>query len=260
MAERRLGQALAATSISPVVGTKIGYSFRDAPKPDEFFVGAPQLEAYVDWSEAGVERSFELSLERLGVDRVDILYLHDTLNGDFGEMVRVGAAAARRWQEEGLVGAVGAGMNYTEDCLALLEQVELDCLLIAGRITLLDQSAAESLLPLCAARGVAVIVGGVDNSGILARPDASARFDYAPAAAELVERARKIGAVCEKHGIPLSAAALQYPFHYPAVASVIPGMRLVKEVNENLHGFKVEIPPELWSDLEKTGLILSLPG
>jgi D-threo-aldose 1-dehydrogenase len=255
VAEERLGAAIARAGRIPLLSTKIGYSFKETDKPDEFFIDAPQVEAYVDWSEAGIERGFELSLERLGVDRVDILFLHDTLTGDFEDMVRVGAAAARRWQDEGLVTAVGAGMNYAKDAIALLEQVELDCLLVAGRVSLLDQTAVGELLPLCEARGVSVIAGGVFNSGILARPDASARYDYAPAPPDLVARAQKIGTVCERHGVPLAAAALQYPLQFPAVVTVIPGMRSVDEVDVNLRLFEHAIPDALWDELEAEGLV-----
>lgn len=255
VAEERLGAAIGRAGTAPLIGTKIGYSLREADKPDEYFIDAPQVEAYVDWSEVGVQRGFEQSLARLGVDRVDILFLHDPLNGEIDEMIRVGAAAARRWQDEGIVGALGAGMMNTKDSIALIERVELDYLLIAGRLSLLDQSACDALLPLCEARGVSVIAGGVFNSGILARPEASARYDYNPAPPELIERAQRIGSVCERHGVPLPAAALQFPLQFPAVACVIPGMRSVDEVDENLRWFEHSIPEDLWEDLEAEELI-----
>jgi D-threo-aldose 1-dehydrogenase len=255
LAEQRLGAALAATERTPSVGTKVGYGLRPAAGEEHVFIGAPPLEPYVDWTEAGVRRSFESSLERLGVDRVDILYLHDPASGDFDELVRVGAAAARRWQDEGMVGAVGAGMNTAADALALLELVDLDVMLIAGRVSLLDQTAVTELLPRCEQRGVSIIVGGVFNSGILARADASARFDYEPATAAVTERARAIATTCERYEVPLAAAALQFPFRYPAVTSVIPGMRSAEEVDENLELLAHEIPDELWSGLNERGLV-----
>jgi D-threo-aldose 1-dehydrogenase len=146
-------------------------------------------------------------------------------------------------------------MMSTKDSIALIERVELDYLLIAGRLSLLDQSACEELLPLCEARGVSVIAGGVFNSGILARPDASARYDYVPAPPELLARAQQIRSVCERHGVPLPAAALQFPLQFPAVACVIPGMRSVDEVDENLRWFEHSIPEDLWEDLEAEELI-----
>jgi D-threo-aldose 1-dehydrogenase len=255
VAEERLGAAVARAGAVPLIGTKIGYSLRAADKPDAYFIDAPQVEAYVDWSEAGVREGFEQSLERLGVDRVDILFLHDPLTGEIDEMIRVGAAAARRWQDEGLVGALGAGMMNTKDSIALVERADLDYLLIAGRLSLLDQSACDELLPLCEARGVSVIAGGVFNSGILARPEASARYDYNPAPPELIERAQRMRSVCERHGVPLPAAALQFPLQFPAVACVIPGMRSVDEVDENLQWFEHPIPDDLWADLEAEELI-----
>jgi D-threo-aldose 1-dehydrogenase len=258
LAERRLGAALADVTPVPAVGTKIGYSLRPSTAPPHAFMGAPPLEPYVDWSRAGIERSFEESLERLGVDRVDVLYLHDPTSGDFDELIRVGAATARRWQAEGLVGAVGAGMNDATDALELLRRVELDCLLIAGRVSLLDQSAVPELLPYCQSHGVAVVVGGVFNSGILAAPDTARHFDYAPASDEIVNRTGVIRRICEANDVPLAAAALQFPFRYPTVASVIPGMRSAGEVEDNLRLYEHDIPETLWRDLESAQLIAPL--
>lgn len=260
LAESRLGSALVGVTPLPAVGTKIGYSLRPSTAPPHAFVGAPELEPYVDWSPAGIERSFEASLERLGVDRVDVLYLHDPTNGEFDEMIRVGAATARRWQAEGLVGAIGAGMNQADEALELLRRVELDCLLIAGRVSLLDQTAIPELLPYCQAHGVAVVVGGVFNSGILAAPDTAPLFDYAPASDEVVNRTSAIRRICEAHDVPLAAAALQFPFRYPAVASVIPGMRSPDEVEDNLRLYAHAIPEKLWVDLEQAELIAPLGG
>jgi D-threo-aldose 1-dehydrogenase len=257
LAERRLGAGLAGVTPMPAVGTKIGYSLRPSAAPPHAFVGAPPLEPYVDWSPAGIERSLEASFERLGVDRVDVLYLHDPTNGEFDELIKVGAATARRWQAEGLVGAIGAGMNVASDALELLRRVELDCLLIAGRVSLLDQTAIPGLLPYCQAHDVAVVVGGVFNSGILAAPDTARHFDYGLASDEVVNRTAAIRRICEANDVPLAAAALQFPFRYPGVASVIPGMRSAKEVDDNLRLYAHEIPETLWRDLERADLITS---
>jgi D-threo-aldose 1-dehydrogenase len=256
LAERRLGAALAGVEPRPKIGTKIGYGLRPSTKPPHAFVGAPALEPFVDWTEAGVEQSFHASLERLGVDRVDVLYLHDPNNRDeFDEMIRVGAAMARRWQGEGLVGAVGAGMNETDDTLELLRRVELDCVLIAGRVSLLDQSAVADLLPYCKEHNVGVVVGGVFNSGILAAPEATPNFDYGPASAEVVARTAAIRRICEAHEVPLAAAALQYPFRHAAVTAVIPGMRSPQEVEDDLRLFAHPIPDAMWREIEKADLI-----
>jgi D-threo-aldose 1-dehydrogenase len=258
LAERRLGAALRGVDAMPVIATKIGYSLRPSTAPPHAFVGAPALEPYVDWSPTGIERSLEASFDRLGIDHVDILYLHDPTNGEFDDLIKVGAATARRWQTQGLVGAVGAGMNVASEALELLRRVDLDCLLIAGRLSLLDQSAVPELLPHCQANDVAVVVGGVFNSGILAAPDASAHFDYGPASEDIVSRTVAIRRICESHEVPLAAAALQFPFRYPAVASVIPGMRSVQEVDDNLRLWGHEIPETLWAELETAGLIPAL--
>jgi D-threo-aldose 1-dehydrogenase len=259
LAERRLGIALADVTPLPAIATKIGYSLRPSTAPPHAFVGAPPLEPYVDWSPEGLEKSFAASLERLGVDRVDVLYLHDPTNGDFDEMIDIGAATARRWQAEGLVGAVGAGMNVADEALALLRRVELDCLLIAGRVSLLDQTGIRELLPYCQTHGIGVVVGGVFNSGILAAPDDAPQFDYAPAPDEIVTRTAAIRRICEANDVPLAAAALQFPFRYPSVASVIPGMRSAAEVEANLSLYARDIPDSLWRDLENAGLIVA-PG
>jgi D-threo-aldose 1-dehydrogenase len=256
LAEQRLGAALAGRGSRPRIGTKIGYGLRPSTKPPHAFVGAPRLEPFVDWTPAGVERSFSASLERLGVDRVDVLYLHDPNNrDDFDQMIKVGAAMARRWQAEGLVGAVGAGMNETDDALELLKQLDLDCVLIAGRVSLLDQSAVAELLPYCHEHNVGVVVGGVFNSGILAAPQATPKFDYGPASAEIVARTAAIRRICDAHDVPLAAAALQYPFRHAAVTAVIPGMRSPQEVEDDLRLFGHEIPDALWRDLESADLI-----
>ncbi|HEX3802350.1 MAG TPA: aldo/keto reductase [Solirubrobacteraceae bacterium] len=256
LAEQRLGAALAGVDPRPGIGTKIGYGLRPSTKPPHAFVGAPPLEPFVDWTAAGVERSFNASLERLGVDRVDVLYLHDPNNrDDFDEMIKVGATMARRWQAEGLVGAVGAGMNETDDTLELLKRVELDCVLIAGRVSLLDQSAVPELLPYCQEHNVGVIVGGVFNSGVLAAPEATPNFDYGPAPAEIMTRTGAIRRICEAHDVPLAAAALQYPFRHAAVTAVIPGMRSPEEVEDDLRLFAHEIPEVLWYELERADLI-----
>jgi D-threo-aldose 1-dehydrogenase len=256
LAEQRLGTALSGVEPRPRIGTKIGYGLREATKPPHAFVGAPPLEPFVDWTPDGVERSFYASLERLGVDRVDVLYLHDPNNrDDFDQMIKVGAAMARRWQAEGLVGAVGAGMNETDNTLELLERVELDCILIAGRVTLLDQSAVSKLLPYCQTNNVGVVVGGVFNSGILAAPETTPNFDYGPASDEVVARTLAIRRICEAHDVPLAAAALQYPFRHAAVTAVIPGMRSPREVEDDLRLFAHDVPEALWGELEKAALI-----
>jgi D-threo-aldose 1-dehydrogenase len=235
LAEERLGRALSDKPRSEVVvSTKVGRLLRPTP--------------VFDFSYDGVLRSFEESLQRLGLDRVDILLVHDP--DDHGEEALTGAyPALDRLRSEGAVRAIGVGMNQSELLARFAHEADFDCFLLAGRYTVLDQSGADELLPLCVERGIDVIAGGVYNSGILADPEHEQTYDYLPAPAEIVERALRLRAVCDRHGVPLKAAALQFPFRHPAVVSVLTGCRSVGELDENVRMIDVEIPAALWDEL-----------
>jgi D-threo-aldose 1-dehydrogenase len=203
-------------------------------------------------------------LQRLGTDRVDILLLHDCdrrNHGDayrerFGEAMNGAYRALLSLREQGAVRAIGAGLNEWEACQDFAEAGDFDCFLLAGRYTLLDQSSLDSFLPLCEQRGIGIILGGPYNSGILATgPVPGARYDYAPASPAILERTGAIEAACRRHGVPLRAAALQFPLQHPAVASVIPGARDAAEVEENLRLITLSIPYALWLELRQAGLI-----
>jgi D-threo-aldose 1-dehydrogenase len=190
-------------------------------------------------------RSLEESLERLGLDRVDIVHIHDP--DDYMDEALAGAyRALERLRSEGVVRAIGAGMNHVEPLLRFAREGDFDCFLVAGRYTLLDRSAQPELLPLCLERGIDVIAGGVYNSGILA---GGSTFDYEPAAPELVERAGRLRAACERRGVPLLAAALQFPLRHPAVETALVGVRSPAEVDASLDAAAVPIPDELWAEL-----------
>jgi D-threo-aldose 1-dehydrogenase len=209
-----------------------------------------------DFSEAGVLRSLEASLERLGLDRVDIVHVHDP--DDHAEEAVAGAfPALRRWREQGIVGAIGAGMNQPTMLARFVREAGVDCVLLAGRYTLLDQSGLDELLPLCEREGVSVIAAGVFNSGLLANPEPGGHFDYVPASSDLVERARHLAAVCARHDVPLTAAALQFPAAHPAVTCVLSGVRSVDELRANVADFERPIPQDLWEELRAERL---LPG
>jgi D-threo-aldose 1-dehydrogenase len=242
-AERRLGAALRERPRDEyVVSTKVGRLLR--PGVSEFH-GAPPLEAYFDFSYDGALRSLDESLARLGLDRVDVALVHDP--DDHFEEARDGALAAlARLRDEGVVRAIGAGMNQTAMLARFAHESDPDCFLVAGRYTLLDRSAEDELLPLCLERGIAVVAGGVFNSGILAGGDT---YDYAAAPPEIVERARSLREACEHHGVPLAAAAVQFPSRHPAVASVLVGCRSPAEVAEDVRLAGLELPPELWDEL-----------
>jgi D-threo-aldose 1-dehydrogenase len=215
------------------------------------YKGAPPVEPHFDFSYAGVMTSVEESLARLKLDRVDILHIHDpddhydaALSGAYRALVQL--------RREGMVGAIGAGMNQWQMLQRFAQDEDFDCFLLAGRYTLLDRSAADSFLPLCMQRSISVIAGGVYNSGILANPRDGAKFDYDDAPVGLVAQALRLERVCKAHGVPLKAAAIQFPFTHPAVAAVLTGARSEAELNENLAMLQTPIAPALWGALRET--------
>ena len=263
LAERRLGEVLRQLPREEfVLATKVGRLLRvDAP-PDSsqyyqgepFYKDTPPVRPLFDFSYDGVMRSLEESLDRLGLDRVDLLHIHDP-DLHFDEALAGAYRALDRLRRDKTIAAVGIGMNQVEMLIRFARSAEFDCFLVAGRYTLLDQTAFRGLLPLCVERRIAVIAGGVYNSGILADPKPGATFDYIPATPELVAKAQRLEMVCLRHDIPLKAAAIQFPLGHPAVSAVIIGCRSVSEVEENLRMFRHAIPVALWEDLRRDGLL-----
>lgn len=258
LAERRLGAALRGRPLDEaVVATKVGRLLRADAPPDpaqSIFEGAPPLHPVFDFSAEGAAASFEESLERLGLERVDVVHVHDP-DDHHDDAVAGAYPVLERMRSAGRIGAVGAGMNQSAMLARLAREARFDCFLLAGRYTLLDQSGLDDLLPLCVAEGISVIAGGPFNSGILADPRPGARYDYRPAAAGLVERARRLRAVCERHGVPLAAAAIQFPLRHPAVAAVLVGARSAAEVEEDVRMFTWDVPEALWADLRAHSLV-----
>jgi len=224
------------------------------PMGAPFDQGEAALEAYFDFSYDGVMRSFEDSLGRLKLDRVDMLYIHDP-DHHHDEALQGAFKALDKLRSEKVVQAIGVGMNHTAPLTQFAKEAPFDMFLVAGRYTLLDQEALAELLPVCQERGISVVVGGVYNSGILANPTATATFNYFPAPPELIEKAQRIQAVCARHGVPLMAAAIQYPLRHPVVASVLTGTRSVAEIEQNVAMFEAPIPEAMWAELEAEGLI-----
>jgi D-threo-aldose 1-dehydrogenase len=256
-AEIRLGKALHDKPRDEfVLASKVGRLLRaDAPpEPGQLFRGVPAVNPVFDFSYDGVMRSVDESLERLQLERIDILHIHDPDN-HFEEALHGAYRALDRLRSEGVIRAVGAGMNQAEMLVSFAREGNFDCFLLAGRYTLLDQVALKELLPLCVERGIAIIAAGVYNSGILADPKPGARYNYVPAPQELLERARRIRAVCDRHGVPLKAAAIQFPPAHPAVGCVVVGCRSVAQLDESREMFELEIPPALWQDLRAEGLL-----
>ena len=256
LAERRAGPVLAGKPRAEfALSTKVGRLLRTGGgDTQEIWAEPTDLTPAFDFSAAGVRTSYAESLARLGLDRADILHLHDP-DDHFEQAVAEALPALTELRDRGLVGAVSAGMNQAGMLADLVRTGDLDCVLLAGRFTLLDQSGAEELLPLCAGRGVSVIAAGVFNSGLLADPRPGAPFDYAPAGAELLARALEVRAVCDRHGVPLRAAAIQFPFTHPAVTCVLVGARSPAEVSDAARMAAVDIPAGLWKDLRAEGLI-----
>ena len=267
LSEERLGRALAGRPRdSYTVSTKVGRRLRPLDpgetEPAHDFVDTPARGRVWDLSRDGIRATLESSLERLGLDRVEIAYLHD-VEDHLPEVYETAFAALAELKAEKVVGAIGFGMNFSDHLGRLVADLDVDVVLCAGRWTLLERSAYDDLLPVCARRGTSVVVGGVYNTGLLADPRPGARFHYGRAPAETVARARGIAQVCGEFGVPLKAAALRYPFAHPAVVSVVPGASRPGDVEENAEMFAYEIPDALWPALVELGLLdgdLPLPA
>ena len=218
-----------------------------------------------DYGYDGVMRSFEDSLQRLGINRVDVLLIHDldpwdhnpaTLNAYFVELKTSGWRALAELREAGIIGGIGAGFNSMGSIPRFLDLFDMDFFLLAMRYTLLEQEVLETEFPLCEKRGVGIIVGAGFNSGILATGAVKgAMYNYAPAGPDILERVRKIEAVCARHHVPLPAAALQFPLGHPIVASIIPGAISRANVEKNIAAFRHPIPADLWAELKHEKLI-----
>ncbi|HEX3507534.1 MAG TPA: aldo/keto reductase [Candidatus Dormibacteraeota bacterium] len=257
LAEMRVGKALHDEPRDEfVLATKVGRLLRAdaAPEPVQNFKGTPPVNPVFDFSYDGVMRSVDESMERLQLDRIDILHIHDP-DAHYDDAIRGAYRALDHLRSEGVIRAVGAGMNQAEMLSRFAREGRFDCLLLAGRYTLLDQVALDELLPICVEQGIGIIAAGVYNSGILADPKAGARYNYTAAPAPLLDRARKIRSVCDSHGVPLKAAALQFPLGHPAVSCVVVGCRSVEQLDESLAMFEADIPAELWRDLKAKGLL-----
>ena len=257
LAEIRLGRFLRDKPRDEfTLASKVGRLLRAdvPPEPGQSFRGTPPVNPLFDFSYDGVMRSVEESLERLGLERIDILHIHDP--DDFYDEALNGAyRALDRLRADGVIRAVGAGMNQAEMLTRFAREGNFDCFLLAGRYTLLDQVALKELLPVSRERGIAIIAGGVYNSGILAEPKPGAHYDYAVAPASLLERAQRIRSVCVRHGVPLKAAAVQFPLGHPAVTCVVVGCRSKAQLEESLRMFEVDIPTVLWAELKSEGLL-----
>ena len=267
LSEMRVGRLLAKRRRQEfIVSTKVGRLLVPCEKDEVngmFFVNTPQVRFHYDYSYDGVMRSYEESLKRLGLDRVDILYVHDICafahGGRAGSEARIqelidtgGWRALAELRDRGDVLAIGAGVNEWEPCARLLELVDPDLFLIAGRYTLLEQVPIDTLFPECTRRGVGIVVGGPYNSGILA---GGSTYNYSEAPPEVIARARALDAVCQSYGVALPAAALQFVLANPLVVTVIPGGQTVNETRHNAAVLDEPTPPALWRELKDRKLL-----
>lgn len=257
--ERRLGAALREHpreeyTLSTKVGRRLEpWTGGGDDLANGFAVPATHRRVW-DFTEDGIRRTLDASLERLGVDHVDVVYLHDP--DDHAEAAfREGYPALEKLRSEGVVGAIGAGMNQTEMLTRFVRDTDVDVVLCAGRYTLLDQSALTDLLPAAVAHGTSVVVGGAFNSGLLADPRPGATYNYTSAPPELLDRALHLKAVADRHGTTLRAAALAFCVAHPAVTSVLVGARSAAEVHDCADQFETTVPPEFWQELRDTGYL-----
>jgi D-threo-aldose 1-dehydrogenase len=261
LSERRLGAALASRPRADyVLSTKVGRLLEPlsavcGQDTDGFAVAATHRRVW-DFSRDGVRRSIEESLQRLRLDRVDIAYLHDP-DDHLEQVLATGYPALEELREEGVLAAIGAGMNQAPMLAELARNADIDLVMLAGRYTLLEQRALDDLLPVCERRDIGVVVAGVFNSGLLARrnPPEDATYDYARAPADVLDRARRIADVCERHGTTLPEAAMAFPLAHPAVVSICVGARSPEQVQRNVRLLGAAIPHDLWDELREKGLL-----
>jgi D-threo-aldose 1-dehydrogenase len=257
LSERRMGRALRGRPRDEfVISTKVGRLLEPNPAPTGSDLAAADFDVpddlvrRFDFSRNGVRRSLDASLDRLGLDRVDIVYVHDA-DDHVDDAVEQAIPALIELRDQGVIGAVGVGMNQWQAPLRMVRETDLDVVMLAGRWTLLDRSG-QPLLDECAARGVGIVAAAPFNSGLLARdrPTAGATFNYRAAPQDVLDRAAGLTRTCERFGVPLPAAALQFPLRSPAVAAVVAGLQSVTEVETALHNVLVPVPPEAWVPLD----------
>ncbi|MFD0561666.1 aldo/keto reductase [Kitasatospora saccharophila] len=257
LSERRLGAALRRYPRDAyTLATKVGRLLVPDERPGgdgEFAVPATHRRVW-DFTADGVRRSLEASLERLGTDRIDLVHLHDP-DDHADQALDQAYPALERLRAEGVIGAIGIGMNQTAVPARFVRDTDLDAVLLAGRHTLLDQSGLDELLPLACARGVSVINAGVFNSGLLADPKPGAPYDYAAAPPALLARALALQEVCARHGVPLRAAALRFAAAHPAVATVLVGVRSPEQARDAAEMLRRPVPAALWAELTERGLL-----
>jgi|SaaInlStandDraft_7_1057024.scaffolds.fasta_scaffold26397_2 D-threo-aldose 1-dehydrogenase len=259
--EIRIGEVLKTIPRdSFVLCSKVGRVLEPVTEKDkddgtDIFGDLPPFRPVFDFSYDGVMRSFEESLKRLQLDRIDVLHIHDP-DANYREAIGGAYPAIAKLREQGLISGVSAGMNQWEMLSAFARAGNFDCFLLAGRYSLLEQSALDDLLPLCQEKNIGILAGGTYNSGILAKgAKAGAKYNYGDAPPEIIERAQQLEAVSERHGVDIKAAASQFALAHPVITAIIPGTRQPDRVTENFELLKVKIPADYWAELRSEGLI-----
>ena len=255
-AERRIGRIVQKTTKPYALSTKVGRLLRPGVNTelDKYPDANPNEEIYFDSTPDGIRKSLHDSLERLGVPSVQIVYIHDA-DDWISDAVNVVFPVLAELRSQGLIKAIGIGMNWCESAAAIMKDTDLNIALIAGRYTLLDQSAQAELYPLALKKNVSIVAAGVYNSGVLARPERGSNYDYLPASDEIIARAKKIGEFLKGYDVSLTSAALQFPLRHPAVATVLTGAANASEIKANIADFDKELPANLWREMESAGLI-----
>jgi D-threo-aldose 1-dehydrogenase len=223
-------------------------------EPDAYYMSRLNFRPVYDYSYDAVMRSVEHSFQRLGIDRIDGLWIHDPDN-HWEQAIGGAYPALAKLREQGVVRSIGAGMNQAEMLARFAREGDFDAFMCAGRYTLLDQVALDELFPICQEKGVAIVIAGVMNSGLMANPTSNFHFNYGPAPQEWIDRALAIKAVCERHGVPSRAAALQFPYAHPVVSCVVAGVRTVPHLDDTLANLTFPIPDDLWAELRAEGLL-----
>jgi D-threo-aldose 1-dehydrogenase len=257
--EHRVGRNLQTRPRdSFVLSTKVGRVL----EPGEFTGDTifHDLEPFVpvfDYTPGGIRRSFEDSLERLGLDRIDILFIHDP-DDHMDQAVGEAYPELDKMRSEGLVSSIGVGTNVADIALRFTQETDIDVVLLAGRYTVLDQIGLEEFLPAAVSRNVSVLAGGVYNSGVLVNPTPAATYNYAPAPDEVIHKAMTVGEIAAAHNVSVESVGLQFPLRHPAVKAVVTGVRSTAELEQNIAAFDAAVPEALWSDLESAGVTTAL--
>jgi D-threo-aldose 1-dehydrogenase len=221
---------------------------------DAYFVSRLPFRPVYDYSYDAVMRSVEHSFQRMGIDRIDAIWIHDPDN-HWEQAISGAFPAMAKLREQGVVSSIGAGMNQSAMLARFVKEGDFDAMMCAGRYTLLDQIAMDDLMPIAKEKGVAIVIGGAMNSGLLANPGADNHFNYGPVPQEWLDKALAIKAVCDRHGVPLRAAALQFPYAHELTTCVVAGVRTIAHLQDTIDNLKFDIPDDLWAELKHEGLL-----